>query len=317
MHLTDDDLRLLKELTLRTRREPDQFARGASWIQKRYSIPAQRRRLRTELHSMRMQIRRDGRRPIDNNGYLATFSAKVDLRPANFERKDSDLTVVHAAQMDLELSNAGRLMNRSQAEAVVLVAVKRFDDNPEPNPSFPQCLKRPPRLELDADGDFQRDVVNEILRRNFPTEFMPLVRWACNRIESWGQVPNQEVQEVNAGLNVVLSAEGPLEVALEVENESSERRIRLSITLRKGIRPLATVRIVGRTQVMLARYVIEHPDQDHTWLNLLRHGLQKQWWRNTSPANLERTGRRVRDALGPALRGYWAQSGTEVRWQRP
>lgn len=70
----------------------------------------------------------------------------------------------------------------------------------------------------------------------------------------------------------------------------------------------------GKTRAYLASFVIEQPDQEHSWTALIRHGNSAGYWALTSPATLERTGRRIREVLPVEYRSRWQQSAQGVRW---
>ncbi|MFN0007027.1 MAG: hypothetical protein ACKVXR_03890 [Planctomycetota bacterium] len=73
--------------------------------------------------------------------------------------------------------------------------------------------------------------------------------------------------------------------------------------------------IKGATRACLARMILAQPKQHHSWKDLLAQGLKGGYWNITSPASLERTGRRIRDdILPPSLRGYWEQDCSGVIW---
>lgn len=107
-------------------------------------------------------------------------------------------------------------------------------------------------------------------------------------------------------------------VEYSLEEEDRPKLIRLIVILRGASgEEVSRSTVRGQTSARLAQMVLADPDQDHTWVELLRAGLALGYWRNSSPQNLARTGRRVRRELSPPLRGCWNQGGSGVRWQSP
>jgi hypothetical protein len=62
--------------------------------------------------------------------------------------------------------------------------------------------------------------------------------------------------------------------------------------------------------------LIEQPDQDHGWTDLLRAGMEAGYWAITSPKSLQRSGSRIREKLPPELKGRWQQGETGARWHQ-
>ena len=79
--------------------------------------------------------------------------------------------------------------------------------------------------------------------------------------------------------------------------------------------PVCTIR--NGTRARLARLVMSEPNQDHTWPDLLTHGLKTDDWKVTSAGSLERQGRRIRKQLPTPLQSYWQQDAHSVCWTFP
>jgi hypothetical protein len=103
--------------------------------------------------------------------------------------------------------------------------------------------------------------------------------------------------------------------ALRLSLEPAPGRRRLDLVIRDANCPSATeARISGGSAPHLAKMVMEQPDQDHGWGDLLDEGHRKGLFRAGEPESLERTGRRIRKLLPKGLRHRWQQSGAGVRW---
>jgi hypothetical protein len=77
-----------------------------------------------------------------------------------------------------------------------------------------------------------------------------------------------------------------------------------------------TVILRGRTVAHLAKLVIEQPDRDHKWSELVGSGNLAGYWKLLNTAALKRAGQRIKKSLPAQLKGHWNQSESQVCWQR-
>jgi hypothetical protein len=180
----------------------------------------------------------------------------------------------------------------------------------------------------------QTEVARQSLLRTRRTEVSPAdaaIAAHAARLAARASVTKEVVQESEPGQDeplartqavtpVVEAANAPLAfgggvLSMELVNTDMPTRTAVWITYRAPTGEAKKVVINGRTQAHLIKLVIERPDFDHAWTDLVRTGNAAGYWQHSSPRSLKRTGQRIRRELPATLRGHWNQSETRVSWQ--
>jgi hypothetical protein len=218
------------------------------------------------------------------------------------------VAIAHHVSSDLPISLPG--LEWEQPAKAILMYWVACDRRAEEGPRLSEFQE----WKWYADGTFGRELarsdVSDWQKVNRAVDFARAVA-----ARTFLKRPGLEASRVGGAAHPAARPSGSTELTVDLIDPENPKLIKLG--LRYGIGPddVPLVALVkGRTQAHLAKMVIEQPDMDHTWRALTQAGNRTQAWLITSPASLERAGRRVWEQLPARLRGHWTQGTAGVRW---
>lgn len=169
----------LSRLTCYVREHPGEFQRGAELLERYFSVAACRKREAHEARAFRRAYARGNPIWTDTLERLRGHNT-----PAARESAAMRLSLAAAERWVRDGEDA---MQRDEAEAVCLVVVCTYDDNPKPNAALPPTLRPIPWGRMSDDThEHQPGRWFRAFSLGMDATLLERARIAWARIESWG-----------------------------------------------------------------------------------------------------------------------------------